>query len=271
MQSTFSIVQPDSVAAAFDAAAAAVRSRPLALDHAGLALIAARLCCGDFEEVLDLLRSARPDAALPLALARYHAWSGDLHTALALADVVRAAIPLVEGHADVAFRRATWSALERTASDTGDAAFAAALVARARRETEADVPPAEDLDADVRCVLDVGERLLGIEPDAPRGRIRLRPELGGHAALDARDLRFADGAVSLSCRRVGGAVEYRIAQEAGAMPFTALLEPVLPAAVRASVDGRAADLDARPHPRGVIVPVQLVLDDTRTLVVETGP
>jgi hypothetical protein len=266
MQQEFVIVAPADVGAAWDRARAELRARPLSIAPDMLPVVSARLACGDFETVRELLREAPPGAALPLIAARYHAWSGDLHTVMAVFEQVRAALPLID-QLQPALRLATWSELERTATDAGDPILASRLVARARAETVAD--PDIPTEAPAATVLDIAHDLLGIEPDAPRGRIRLRPHIGAHDAIDVRGIRFADGSLRLAVIRTDEGVEIRVEQDAGALPFTLILEAVVAVALGTAIDGRVADLQVRPHEHGVIVPVQLVLDDVRLLRVRT--
>lgn len=109
--------------------------------------------------------------------------------------------------------------------------------------------------------------MLGIDPDAERGRLRLRP----HAPADWRDwradnIRVGDTAVELSVEREGDTIAIRVDQTAGALPLTLILEPTVEAPVGPCfVDGQPADLAVRPFPHRVVVPVQLVLDSPREL------
>ncbi len=108
--------------------------------------------------------------------------------------------------------------------------------------------------------------LLGAEPDAAAGRLRLRPQIPG--AWDRLDvgLRIAEARVALSYRREGARRTYRLNQERGPVPLTVVLEPLLPPeAVRVTVDGQAAELDARAFGPGRVVPVQVVLDAERVI------
>jgi hypothetical protein len=121
----------------------------------------------------------------------------------------------------------------------------------------------------VHLVCSIVFDVLGLEPDATRGRIRLRPQLHRHDTLEARSIRFGDGSISMSAEHTDGTVVIRIAQDAGSIPVTALLEPIVDIFASAEVDGRAADLVPRTVADGVIVPVQLVLDGARTVVIRT--
>jgi hypothetical protein len=124
--------------------------------------------------------------------------------------------------------------------------------------------------AAARSVLDFCLGTLGLDPDATRHRLRLRPRLtADDDVLEVRGIGFADGTVALHCRLEPGRLTCRLIQDSGAIPVTVLLEPVLPARFRrAEVDGTPADLEPRQAGGDTILPVQLVLDAERTLVVD---
>ncbi len=115
--------------------------------------------------------------------------------------------------------------------------------------------------------------LLGAEPDAAVGRLRLRPQLpAAWDRFEARHLRIGEAQVALDYRRDGHRHTFRVRQDRGAVPLTLLLEPVLrkpPANVM--VDGTPAQLSTRPFGQGWITPVQLVLDAERVVDFRTGP
>ncbi|HSJ14279.1 MAG TPA: GH116 family glycosyl hydrolase [Longimicrobiales bacterium] len=116
--------------------------------------------------------------------------------------------------------------------------------------------------------------MLGAEPDAFRGRLRLRPQLP--AAWDRcefRNLRVGDVSLTLRFERHHEHLVFRVEQVHGAAPLTVLLEPVVAArTVRAArVDGVPARLTVRPFGGRLLVPVQLVLDAERVLEVEIEP
>jgi hypothetical protein len=120
-------------------------------------------------------------------------------------------------------------------------------------------------------ICDVAFNILGLEPDAVRGRLRLRPRLDRFAEIEALNIRFGDGSVGMSATRDGAMIVLRIEQDSGAIPMTVLLEPFVDGPVSAEVDGRRADLTPRSTDGGTIVPVQLVLDQARTLIIHTRP
>ncbi|HEX7120650.1 MAG TPA: GH116 family glycosyl hydrolase [Longimicrobiales bacterium] len=115
--------------------------------------------------------------------------------------------------------------------------------------------------------------LLGAEPDAAKGRLRLRPQIPeAWDRLAVRRLRMGDATVSLDYRRDGDRHTFRLVQEAGSVPVTLIFEPMLPARrlAAARVDGEPAELDPRPHGERMLVPVQLVLDAERVVELDVA-
>jgi hypothetical protein len=194
-------------------------------------------------------------------------------------------------------------ALERTAADLGDPAAAAALHGRARTvraqaasraldllaaELAATVglldgwpaPPAggaaparpgdaaaAPLPGAARAVLRAVHSLLGLEPDAPRHRLRLRPRLDNADRMIVHDIGFGDALISMEADRAEAGLSISMRQDSGGIPVTVLLEPFIGGTlVGAEVDGRPAALFTQEVSGGVIVPVQLVLDADRTLL-----
>lgn len=121
-----------------------------------------------------------------------------------------------------------------------------------------------------RAVVGFVGGLMGVGPDATRNRLRLRPAIPETwNRLAVRHLRVGRAAVTMDYDRTGARHCFRIEQSAGAVPLTLIFEPALPGSLRsAAVDGRAAVLDPRRFGDRQIVPVQLVLDDVRTVVLE---
>ena len=114
--------------------------------------------------------------------------------------------------------------------------------------------------------------MLGVEPDASRNRLRLRPQVPrGWDRLEARNLALGDAAITFRYERHHDHHVFRLEQERGAAPVRVILEPVLYArALRhATVDGEPARLDAVPFAGRMKVPVQLVLDAERVVELHT--
>lgn len=133
------------------------------------------------------------------------------------------------------------------------------------------LPPVDPAAEPVRRVV---EGLLGVEPDAPRGRLVLRPRLPeSWDHLEVRGLTIGAAAVDVAYRRNGSAHRLTLTQTRGSVPLQAVLAPELPGGrVRETrVDGEPAELDPVREDGRWRVPVQLVLDVPRTLEVEFGP
>jgi hypothetical protein len=252
-----------------------------------------------------------PDAAplLPLLLPRYLAWTGDLHTAAAAWPATRESaarlleLPTPTEAVGRVLHAGAVAGLERAAADLGDAGLAARLH-RASREAAApaasftpearllaaalDLPidppldsapavaapePALDLRTAAFRALHAVHTLIGAAPDAFRNRLWLRPRLpAGVDCLRVESLLAGDGSFAMTVQRTARVVQVRIRQDAGAIPATALLEIVAPAAPLATrVDGAPASLQPRSAAEGWLVPVQLVLDNERTLEIDVDP
>ena len=114
--------------------------------------------------------------------------------------------------------------------------------------------------------------LLGAAPDAPRGRLRLRPCLPTWIdSLTVYNIHMADAVVELHYTRSGNEQTYVVEQVAGAMPVRLIFEPTFDRPVTtASVDGVAAELNLQPHGNRIIAPVQIMLDNRREIRFETG-
>jgi glycogen debranching enzyme len=116
--------------------------------------------------------------------------------------------------------------------------------------------------------------LLGAEPDATRGRLRLRPQIPSQwDRLDVRNLRMGDATISCRYHLAGRTHAFTLEQDEGAVPVRILFEPAIPvrsiAAVR--IDGTEARLDVRPFGERILAPVQLVLDHARTIEIDGDP
>jgi hypothetical protein len=298
---------PPAFADVVDAAADQLRRWEPELTAAALPGLEALLVLGEFTAVRRLLDNASGDPRVEtIVLGRYVAWSGDLRAADARRHTIRSA---VQGAAtDAAMLRtasdsplldaAACAAAERLARDLAHPQLAAAARASVRNhlrqlalEPDADaellthalgvgqegrVTPAP-AEADVAYpgdavhrLLHLAHRVLGLEPDAPRHRLRLQPPAW---PLRIREIPFGDGSVSLAVGSTAhgrdATISFSLEQESGAIPVTALLEPRLIAGFStAEVDGMPADLAPRRLPGGgTQLPVQLVLDAPRTLVV----
>lgn len=293
---------PDRAATRLIDAESTFRVRPGSDEDGDVLTGTALLALGRHDAVRAAIRQPAAPADL-LLLARWLAWTGDLaFITPRWPDVRRAAREMIRDSAGSTTVRHAAAALERTATDAGDPAFAAELRAALRNAPEPASTPApgplvdfeqgrlhpaaarldRDLAAassaaptpadDARAIVSLVHGVLGLEPDAVRGRIRFAPRLlPATAAAGFRDLRVADATLSGEIAVEQRWIRISIRQDSGAIPLTALLEPVLARRVSAcSVDGQPADLALRPLGGGIIVPVQLVLDDERRLDIEIG-
>jgi hypothetical protein len=128
-------------------------------------------------------------------------------------------------------------------------------------------------------------RVLGVQPDAAYGRLRLAPQLPGHlTSFGFSGLRVGDATVGAEMSRQTGPsddhettdagvreiVEWQLRQTAGGAPVTWIFEPTLPlrSVERVFVDGQPAELDVSPAPGGVRVKVQVPAERERVVRVE---
>ena len=112
--------------------------------------------------------------------------------------------------------------------------------------------------------------VVGSAPDAARGRLVLRPCLRGNwPRVTIDNIRVGDALVRFEFERASDRLRYELTQTAGAYPVRLIFEPVLERAPRfAFVDTVLANLNARADARGVIAPVQIMLDDKRIVEFE---
>jgi hypothetical protein len=186
-------------------------------------------------------------------------------------EAVRSFLRVAAGPADDRARRLFRLLAGRYLAWSGDRAGAGGSTDAPDAESRGVLPPVDPAAEPVRRVV---ERVLGAEPDAPRGRLVLRPrppEAWGH--LEVRGLVVGSAAVDIAYRRDGGVHRFTLTQIRGSVPLQAVLAPELPGRqVRgARVDGEPAELDPVRVDGRWRVPVQLVLDAPRILEVEIGP
>ena len=199
--------------------------------------------------------------------ARYHAWSADDNLLRELwPDLARAARAINGsrfGH--------TLRALALTAESLGDSG-AASDFRRAAAATPAAPPgrPLAPARANVRAahhLLKLLDRVLGLDPDAPRGRLRARLAAPSRCAnLRIDNIRLGDARIRLDIEQDSQHTRIVATPTAGAIPIRLILEPVLrrvPA--RVLIDARTAQLDLQPLRNRIVAPVQLELDHPRTI------
>lgn len=257
----------------------------------------AALALGDFDSAASLARalgaSQRPDGTIPgeatatyiRLLTQHLAWTGEMRTIRDQWTHIQRATASPPSPSAQAHEIDSWIAarneLAIAAESIGKAPPPMELPGSYRTERELRVPepgaglaPRSGEARDTADLVDYYLRdILGVEPDAPKNRLVLRPRLPEEwDHLDLRRLRFGDAEIDLSYRRAGDRHHFSLVQESGAIPVRVIFEPELPGArlVAASVDGEDAELAPRAGRSGVIVPVQIVLDDLRSIELEIG-
>lgn len=226
----------------------------------------ASLAIGDRDFSRALIGKLEQEDYLVLS-ARYFLWSGFevlLRAQLPrINEVVAQCEPFVELH-DLAI------ALE----SIGANAEATAVRARA---TDAQRRMLPDWEAEDNNWLPAGapadtvnvfvHTMLGVAPDAARGRLRLRPHFPDWMErVKVHNLRMADALITMEFERIGNETRYVVEQTAGSMPVRLIFEPRFAHMIAdVDIDGVRADLQLQPMGNGVVAPVQLMLDNARTL------
>lgn len=121
--------------------------------------------------------------------------------------------------------------------------------------------------AAVAFIQNLMDNILGIEADAERGRIMLRPRLPDDwKDVVVRNIRIGDAAITMHYQEDGNVRRFTLSQTSGAYPIRLIFEAALVPPVRfAFVDGALATLDSRPVDNRIVMPVQIMLDDTRVV------
>lgn len=131
----------------------------------------------------------------------------------------------------------------------------------------------DELQSAANTVLGLIHGRLGVEPDAARGRLRLRLDLTA-GGIHCEGIRLGQARVDVRADAGPARVRIEARQTGGATPLQLVLEPEVRTAgtVSARVDGRPAELSpARLATDRLRVPVQLALDARRSLVLELEP
>src|SRR5688572_6148643 len=154
----------------------------------------------------------------------------------------------------------TLRSLAIAAEAVGDRALAASLTERAGTTTRARSESHDLIPATVY-------ETLGYAPDAPKGRLLLRPQIDPvWNRLHVENLHIGDALIAMEYSRVDRHMEFALTQVAGAYPIRLIFEPILSMRVeKAFVDGTGANLDFRPHGDRIVIPVQIMLDDRRVV------
>jgi len=113
--------------------------------------------------------------------------------------------------------------------------------------------------------------LLGLEADAPVGRIRIAPRLPRHlTALGVRGITLGDSVLRMEYRRSGATHRFTLEPEIASVPPLVVFEPAVHGRIRElRVDGRVADLDLRSAGPMTVAPVQIPIDGQRSVDIVT--
>jgi hypothetical protein len=249
------------------------------------------------------------DPFLPLLIARYHAWTADSAFVASQWNRTQEAVARLldagpDTPAQAALAVAALSEIAATAGDIGRAILPTDLQARVKEfriahaavlteshwadaldHVEAGVLKGGHNDSGAfatvsaaAVIADVAYGIWGIEPEASRNRVRFRTHLpAAWENASVRGVSVGDASIQLGYSRAtdrNRTVHTFVAvQDTGPVPMRLILEPLIEAARvhEAMVDGVPARLDVRAEAGRLLVPVQLVLDDTRVLEVLTEP
>ncbi|HSG48176.1 MAG TPA: hypothetical protein VLA43_10210, partial [Longimicrobiales bacterium] len=113
--------------------------------------------------------------------------------------------------------------------------------------------------------------LLGLEPDAPSGRVRIAPALPAHVKdFRVRGIRVGDARLELAYGREGRVHRFHLDALDGRVPPMVVLEPSLPLAALGAVrvDGAPAELTATPAGTRTRLQIQIPVDGPRLLEIE---
>jgi len=108
---------------------------------------------------------------------------------------------------------------------------------------------------------------LIIEADAERGRLVLQPRVTEKTGnYTAHNIAVGEARVRLDFERAENGCRFLVRQTAGSYPIRLILQPALPSTPQhCFVDMKPALLDARAVAEGVVVPVQIMLDEQRVV------
>jgi hypothetical protein len=226
----------------------------------------ASLAIGDRQFSRVLLEQLKGESYLLLA-ARYLLWSGD--------DIsLRAHLPRIDRTLREVEPFAELHELAIALESIGAGAESAAVRERAVNAQRRMLPAWESEDCEILpaatatdTVNTFAYAMLGIAPDAPRGRLRLRVCLPEWLqSVTVHNLRMGDALIWFRYEEDAKAVTYVVEQIAGAMPVRLIFEPTFRRPLSAVfVDGTAADLNVQVVASRVVAPVQIMLDHERIL------
>lgn len=126
------------------------------------------------------------------------------------------------------------------------------------------------LTAELLCGLAYG--MLGLDADAPAGRIRVAPRIPSHlTSFVVSGIPVGRCALRMDYERSGGLHRFTLTPEAAPVPPLAVFEPAVRGRLRAvRIDGGEVELDTRAVDGLTIVPCQLPVDGVRIVEIEVG-
>jgi hypothetical protein len=227
-----------------------------ALSSTNFADIGSLIAIGEYKWVRAMLPALEDGHEFLRGFGDYFAASADDGFARVWWPRVVALVESLEGDVDAE----TLRALAIAAEAIGERDFAGALNQRARMSRAQRHEPRGP-------IVEAVYSLLGYAPDAPKGRLLLRPAIDPRwSQLHVQNIRIGDALIDLAYSRTDERMEFQIVQTAGAYPVRLIFEPILATRVaKAFVDETPADLDFRPHEDRIILPVQILLDDRRVV------
>jgi hypothetical protein len=226
----------------------------------------ASLAIGDRQFARALLEQLRGENYLILA-ARHFLWSGDDVLLRIHLPQINRTLPDVEPFAEM-------HELAVALESIGANAEIGVVRERAANAQRRILPRWEEHDCNFLPAANAADTvntfvhaMLGVAPDAARGRLRLRPCLPEWlSSLTIQNLRMGDSLVWIRYEEDARGVTYVIEQIAGAMPVRLIFEPTFNAQIaNVVIDGQPAELNLQMIDSRMVAPVQVMLDNERVL------
>ncbi|HEX6588244.1 MAG TPA: hypothetical protein VF039_04430 [Longimicrobiales bacterium] len=211
------------------------------------------------------------DAVASLLIGASAAWRGTAPDVAGLRHAASAWLRDVAATGTSA-RDAITSAALATAPAAAEALGATDVLGALRRQSSVHVVDAwrrlaHDADGSpAAAVLLAMHGVIGVAPDALRGRVAIRPATVAYD-VTVEQIVVGDGVLAFRAEADAECATFEVEQTAGGTPLTLLLEPRVPGRRlrSARVDETAAQLDAFPEESDLRVKVQLVADRPRRL------
>ncbi|MDA0327459.1 MAG: hypothetical protein O2958_00400 [Gemmatimonadetes bacterium] len=121
-------------------------------------------------------------------------------------------------------------------------------------------------------LLALTQGLLGLEPDAPAGRIRIAPRLPSHInGFTVAGITLGDASIGMRYTRDGTTHQFVLTPDIAPVPPLVVFEPAVVGRIREiRIDGEAADLHVRRLGTSTVAPVQIPIDGVRTMEITTA-